>query len=207
MITVSFTGHRPKELFGVYDINNPKAKQLALKLTQQIERLIVEKEAYCFLTAGAQGVDQIAFMCVELLKRKYPHIQNVVAVPYKDQAVAWEETLRKAKENNWVKAISDLEKTLARYYAMLKMADEVVYVDTIQQYQPKNMPKESIGKHDNAKLHLASVYMLDRADMVVAVYNGSGKGGTYRCVKEAKKRHMSILYMNPNQDFETKTSE
>ena len=207
MTTVSFTGHRPKELFGAYDSDNPKANQLAQKLTELIEQLIVEKKADTFVSGGALGVDQIAFMCVELLKKKYPHIRNIMAIPYKDQPLAWEENLKKAKENGWTKAVADLEKTLKRYYAMLKMADEVIYVDAIDQYKPRGMPDDQIGKHSNAKLQIRNVYMLDQCDILVAVYNGREKGGTFNCVTAAKKRNMNIVYMNPNKDFEIQTSE
>lgn len=207
MTTVSFTGHRPKELFGTYDSDNPKAKLLALKLSEQIEKLIVEKGADTFVSGGALGVDQIAFICVQLLKKKYPHIRNILAIPYEDQPLAWEENLQKAKEKGWAKAISDLEKTLTRYYAMKEMADEVIYVDTLDGYKPRNMPDEQIGRHSNAKLQIRNLYMLDQCDILVAVYNGRGEGGTFNCVSEAEKRNMNILYMNPNEDFSVKTSE
>ena len=77
--------------------------------------------------------------------------------------------MEKAKKNGWTKAISDLEKTLERYYAMLKMADEVIHVDTIGKYQPKNMEPEDLGKHSNVKLQLRNIYMLDQCDILVAV--------------------------------------
>lgn len=207
MVTVSFTGHRPKELFGTYDSDNPKAHILARELTKEIERLIVEEEADKFVSGGALGVDQIAFICVHMLKKKYPHIQNILAIPYKNQTAAWEESLEKAKRNGWTKAIKDLELTLKRYAHILSVSDERIYVDTIPKYQPKNMKPEDIDEHSNAKLQMRNIYMLDQCNVLVAVYNGSGSGGTYNCVKAAKEKGLRIIYLDPNQDFIKKTDE
>lgn len=198
---VSFTGHRPKELFGQHGIDNPEAKLLASNLTKLIEKLIVDKNADTFVSGGALGLDQIAFICVHHLKKKYPHIKNILAVPYKDQPTIWEAQLEKAINNGWDKVIKEAQSTVQRYENILKVADKIVYVDEIDKYKPRNMKDEDIGKHSNQKLQLRNIYMLDESDLLIAVYNGSGKGGTYNCIKSAKGKKMPIIYVDPNNDF------
>jgi uncharacterized phage-like protein YoqJ len=204
MIKVSFTGHRPKQLFGTYDTDNPKAKLLASKLLETIESLIINREADTFITGGALGADQIAYICVHHLKKKHPHIKNILAIPYKKQPKGWKEQLEKAKKNNWKNTVSELEKTVHRYQRMVELADEVVYVDEIPKYQPRTMKKEEIGEHSNAKLQLRNIYMVDHSEIVVAVFDGK-KGGTYNCVEAAKKRKKEIIVLDPNNDFEVQT--
>jgi len=200
----SFTGHRPKEIFGTYDMDNPRAKLLAHELKKEIERLIVEDGVDAFISGGALGTDQIAFICVHQLKKKYPHIKNILAVPYEDQANGWEEQLEKARLNKWKKAISDLELTLKRYEKIVEVADEVVYVDTFEKYQPKNMKPEHVGRHSNPKLQMRNIFMVDHSEIVIAVYNGSGKGGTFNCYEDARKKNKHIIVLDPNNEFKVK---
>jgi uncharacterized phage-like protein YoqJ len=46
-------------------------------------------------------------------------------------------------------------------------------------------------------------WMVDNSSTVVAVYNESGKGGTYNCIKYAEKKGKKIIKLNPNT-FEVK---
>lgn len=40
-------------------------------------------------------------------------------------------------------------------------------------------------------------WMVDRADKVIAVWNGEEKGGTYNCIKYAEKKNVDITVLNP----------
>lgn len=202
---ISFTGHRPKELFGTYDFKNEKSKILASKLLKLLEKLISENKAEVFISGGALGFDQLAFFCVEKLKEKYPHIKNIVAVPYKDQPKAWEEQLKQFKEKGYTKAIKEMEMTVKRYQKMMELADKIVYVDEYEKYQPKGMKKEDIGKHSNSKLQLRNVYMVDHSELLISCYNGSPKSGTKNCIDYAKKNGKKIINLNPNDNFKIET--
>ena len=207
MVSVCFTGHRPKQLFGTNDINNPKATLLTNQLTRVIEYLILKQGAVEFVSGGALGTDQIAFICVHNLKKKYPQIKNVLAVPYSDQSKGWEELLAKAKQEKWAsKTIADLELTIKRYEKIVAVADEVVLVDTVEGYQPRGMKPEQVGRHSNAKLNIRNIYMVDRSEIVVAVFDGN-KGGTYNCVQAAKKRNRKLIVLDPKDDFKAKKDE
>ncbi|QST02747.1 DUF1273 family protein (plasmid) [Pontibacillus sp. ALD_SL1] len=202
MKRVCFTGHRPKELFGEHSIDNERARFLYKRVYNVCFKLTEEKGIADFRSGGAQGLDTIAFMAVHKLKEKHPHIQNHLSIPYEEFSSSWETTLERAKREKWSqKLIDDLEATIKRYEWMKEAADTLVYVDTLPAYQPKGMAPESIGKHDNRKMMMRNVHMLDESDMLVSCYNGSDRGGTYNTVTEAKKKGMLILNLNPNQDF------
>lgn len=178
---VSFTGHRPEKLFGSYDLNNPKAKTLANELIKVIEQLITKANVTHFISGGALGADQVAFICVNKLKQKYPHIQNILAVPFKNQDSVWK---------------SETDRN--RYYKIKDMADEVVYVDEIEYYNKDNTVP--VGDYSAKKMQLRNIYMVDQSQIVVAVYDGT-KGGTANCVNYAKKKEKKIIALNPQKDF------
>lgn len=181
--TICFTGHRPDKLIGGYDLNTPRAKLLAKKLIHLLERLIEEKNVKTFISGGALGFDQIAFMCVHHLKKKYPDIQNILAVPFEQQAKNW-------KNKN----------DLLRYERMKKVADKIVYVDTLKEYIPKGN-KVKTGEFSGAKMQLRNQYMVDCADFVIAAWDGTS-GGTKNCVDYASKKNKPIYRLDPKNEFE-----
>lgn len=77
---------------------------------------------------------------------------------------------------NW----NNSDQTLYNY--ILKNADEVKLVSD-EDYRPYLMQKRN-------------EYMVDHADKVIAVWDGS-KGGTYNCVKYAEKQDKEIIVINP----------
>ena len=74
------------------------------------------------------------------------------------------------------------DETKDLYHRILKRADKVVLVSDIP-YQPWVMQKRN-------------EYMVNLADMVIAVWDGS-KGGTSNCVKYAKKVGKPLMVVNP----------
>ena len=84
--------------------------------------------------------------------------------------------------SNWTKAYQNL------YKYILNHADIVKYVSE-ESYKPYLMQKRN-------------EYMVDHADKVIAVWDGS-KGGTYNCVKYAEKQNKEIIRIDP-KDIEEK---
>lgn len=78
---------------------------------------------------------------------------------------------------NW----NNSDQTLYSY--ILKNADEVKLVSD-EDYRPYLMQKRN-------------EYMVDHADKVIAVWDGS-KGGTYNCVKYAEMQNKEIIRIDPN---------
>lgn len=55
--------------------------------------------------------------------------------------------------------------------------------------------------------HKRNEYMVDHADIVVAVWNGSNTGGTAACVRYAKKQNKFIVRINPDTQLITRYHE
>lgn len=79
------------------------------------------------------------------------------------------------------------EESQNRYQSILGRAVEVVYVDEDPKYA-----SNSYG----SKLYLRNKWMVDRAELVIAVWDGS-EGGTGNCVKEALKADRKVICLDP----------
>lgn len=52
--------------------------------------------------------------------------------------------------------------------------------------------------YDNKCMDARNRWMVDNADLIIAVWNGS-PGGTANCVKYARAKKKHIIYINPNE--------
>lgn len=189
----SFTGHRPDKLGG-YNMKNPIMLQVKSILLKEIEDLIVNHGITKFISGGALGLDQAAFWCVHILKEKYPHIKNIVAVPYAEFGKRkWDQ--QKKKYTGWS------EEQAEWFKKILKKADEVVYVDTLEAYQKdRNTP---INEYSPYKLQIRNEYLVDNCSVLIAVWDGEKRRGTWNCLKYGfKKENLnSIIHYNPVHNF------
>lgn len=218
-IGCSLTGHRTKDIFSKEDILNRKRTVLVMVIMKAFEKMILEENVTYFVTGGALESDQNGFIAAQYLKeKKYPHIKNILAIPYEDQPKSWieqyqrvkkwhEEEKNQTKKENYLFQMKELEKAIQQYRKMLEVADAIVYVDCEEGYIPRGMPAEQAGKHSNQKLQLRNIYMLDKTDYVVAVWNGKENGGTYNCLKSAKKKEKKIYRINPAENFKAEWME
>ena len=78
--TMSFTGRRPKDLFGYVKENYVP---LVNKLTDELIQFYKEQGFDTFITGGAQGFDQLAFWAVDRMKRQGYMVKNIVYAPFK----------------------------------------------------------------------------------------------------------------------------
>lgn len=98
--TCCFTGHR--------DIPEQNYEEIKKK-TKEIVISLIEKGVIYYIAGGARGYDTLAAETVSELKREYPKIRLILALPCKDQTKGWgEEDIRK-------------------YDRMKERADKVVY--------------------------------------------------------------------------------
>ena|SRR5665647_1963894 len=184
MITVCFTGHRPDKLGG-YDWHTEKNKRIITKLKDEIVKLIndTDDNHFRFICGGALGIDQMAFaVCkyikLHTLKLNPVEIKIVLAMPFEKQACKW---FNKDDVN--------------RFNQQRRDTDEVVLVDTLEEYQCKIAP---VGDYHVSKMELRNRYMVDQSDKIIAVWNGT-KGGTYNCVRYAKQKGREIIRLNPDE--------
>jgi uncharacterized phage-like protein YoqJ len=182
---VSFTGHRPHwnpeldKLGTGYSITNDRALAYSNMLLDTLRVLIQHEGANTFITGGALGIDQIAFWTVERLKKDYgsEHIQNILAVPFESQYSNWKS-----------------DQLVSWYHKMVKRADVVVNVDTLEGYdRDQSVP---IGAYSAYKMQVRNEYMVNQSNVLIAVWDGSS-GGTGNCVKYAKEYDKRIIQLQP----------
>jgi uncharacterized phage-like protein YoqJ len=104
-----FTGHRPHKLDG-YDFRSEGNLKMLLKLRALICRYIERRGIHTFISGMALGIDMWSARIILSLKKKYPHIKLICAVPCAEQYKKWNE--------------ADTE----MYHEILEQADEVYYV-------------------------------------------------------------------------------
>lgn len=177
MKRITFSGHRPDKLYG-YDLKDEKYLKLNRLLEELLEEKIVNEGYDTFISGGALGFDTVAFLSVKNLKKKYPHIRNILAIPFANQPIKWS------------------EKDIRLYNWMKNEADEIVYVDTLESY---NRTSVDIGVFHRDKLMIRNEYMVDNADLLIALWNKDNKSGTANCVKYAKKKlYEPTIVINPD---------
>lgn len=88
--SLCFTGHRPNKLFG-YDYRIEGNRLLLLKLKEIIEMYINRRGINTFISGMALGIDIWSAQIVLALKKKYPHIKLVCAIPCAEQYIKWNE--------------------------------------------------------------------------------------------------------------------
>lgn len=168
---VCVTGHRPDRLYG-YDLNNKKYQELATKIANKCEELILEKNIKYFITGGALGADTVSFFAIEFLKKKYPNIKNIVAIPFKNVFIKWQPT--------------DID----RFNRMLSLADGVIEVDLLPKY---NVPFIRKGDYHISKMNNKNDFMVDSSDYLLAVFDGKYRGSTYNTMSYAKYNNKEII--------------
>lgn len=166
---VAFTGARPSDLGG-YDWYNKKNKNIRKHIKKQLRKLfdLNEYDNYLFRSGMALGIDQFVMDVLIELKAEYEDIINIeieACVPFKLQYVKWNEVQQ------------------AKYHELLRHADIITYVDTLDDYKDKSVEE---GKYSKTKLHLRNHYMIDDADLLMAYpIEGKETGGTVSAIKYA----------------------
>lgn len=171
-INVCFTGHRPDKLYG-YDLNDTRYSALNRRIYDAISTLALEYDEIDFYSGGALGVDTLAFLLVNKLKRYSItcKIKNILAAPFLHQDVKWSR--------------GDVE----RYTKIKRNADDVIYVDMLDDYRMSSLP---IDTYHPDKMKARNRYMVDNSDIVIAIFDGSN-GGTAHTVKYASKQGKKII--------------
>src|SRR5699024_9745945 len=114
-------------------------------LEEILERKIIEEGYDTFISGGALGFDTVAFLSVKNLKKKYPYIQNILAIPFENQPIKW----------------SQKDKNL--YQWMKDTADKVIYVDAEEGY---NRTNTEIGSFHKDKLMIRNEFMIDNSEFL-----------------------------------------
>lgn len=185
MIGLAFTGHSLSKLYGD-DLSDIRYS----RLIDTLERLFDYYGPFIdeVIVGGATGLDTLALLTASRMKSEYP-FKIVLCIPFESQAKYW----------------SDRDKLL--YDKCKVLADEIIYVDTLDNYKVEGC---TVGSYDKAKFKMRNKYMVDRCQYLVALWGGNYQSGTYSCISYARKcRHVrSIMMISPDTleiDIDTKT--
>lgn len=165
--TLCFTGHRPDKLYG-YNYKEKGNIKFLLKLKSFIKRFIEKRGITTFISGMALGVDMWSAMIVLQLKKEYPRIKLVCAIPCKNHSAKWN------KEDQELHAY------------ILSQADYVYYVS--------EEPYTAWCMHDRDKWMVDQ----SRIVLAVWNGEEVKGSGTWVTVKYAKKRQRTIWQLNPH---------
>lgn len=179
MVKIGFTGHRPNKLYG-YDYSDERYDKLERTIVTIINNIMAQnpiEEEYKFYSGGALGVDTIAFYIVEEFKHQNFNVKNILAIPFYKQDYKWP---IKARDT---------------YKEMKELADEIIYVDTIDKYK---VPNTIEGEYNSKKLLKRNECIDDNIDILIACCNDL-KSGTGNCIKTFKKKYpdKKVIIVNP----------
>lgn len=175
--TACFTGRRPKGLWGYKPERNEYG--ILKSIVKDKVASLVRRGYRRFITGGAQGFDQVAFLAVHEFKMRHPEIpvENVLYVPCREQDKKWAETGYFGK---------------ADYKQMLKLATDIVYVH----YRPYESAKDLMDRNHA---------MVDASSVCVALwpegedFHAATRSGTAECMRYAEQKGLSIEVINPGE--------
>jgi uncharacterized phage-like protein YoqJ len=185
MLTIATTGHRPNNQYlGGYDLTSNRNMKIMAVLEDYFNDIIKDalfsgETEITFIFGGAIGIDTLGYIVAKNLRDKVylkGMISIILAMPFENQDGAW---------------FRQEDKDRLRYQRIV--ADSVVQVDKL----PKYAVNYTVGEYHPLKMQKRNEYMVDNSDIVVAVWDGSKKGGTYNCVKYAKANNKKIIHINP----------
>lgn len=107
--TLCFTGHRPHKLYG-YEYSTGGNLRILKNLKALIVRFIEKRGVTTFISGMALGIDMWSAQIILSLKKEYPHIKLVCAIPCIEQYKKWN------------------SKDIEIYHEILEQADLVHYV-------------------------------------------------------------------------------
>lgn len=148
--TACFVGLKPNELFG-YDITNPKYNLVTDEIEKEVRRLIEKDNITTFITTGALGYNTLAFFEVEKLKKEYPNIRNVLAIPFQKHFMKWKDVDKK------------------RYNEILNLADYIIETDKVDEY---SIDLVANGEYHELKYHKNNTFIVNFSKRVIALWNG-----------------------------------
>jgi uncharacterized phage-like protein YoqJ len=170
---VAFTGHRPPRLGGYgAGENSPIARNVRIVLDHAVDQIIIRyPRGVAFLSGMAQGVDTWAAETVIAQRDAGArHARLVAAIPFAGQERVWPQAAQE------------------RYRNILARADEVAVLR-----HPTSIPTPA---QVAGWLHARNRWMIDRADLLVAVFDGS-PGGTAEAVRYARDRGVPVARIDP----------
>lgn len=173
---VAFTGHRPNKIGG-YDAASPLRIKVRAAIKDALQRAIAKfsDKEIVVISGGALGVDTDAASVAKELGLRF-----MVAAPCRNQDSKWPSESKKRYSNMCRAADPALAKTLAMNGETVEGG--VVYIHD--------------GLYNGRCMQDRNVWMVDHADAVVAIWDGSS-GGTANCVGYARNQRKPMVHIDP----------
>lgn len=172
MFTVAVTGHRPQKLWG-FNMKDPRYQALYNEMYNLLVELYNENctnksdNKMLLVNGGALGVDQLFWEASIAIRDRF-------AAP---DTVAVEEAAPCMNHSSRWPISSQ------RHYSELLDHTDIRTIVTQTAYTPACMQKRN-------------EYMVDKADVLIAVWNGKA-GGTANCVEYAQRKGKKVILINP----------
>ena len=156
-----FTGHRVQRLGDFLDYEY----KILPRLVDLCKKVIEEQEIKYAISGMALGFDTaVAEACVKL------GVPFMAAVP-----------------GHWFHKRWQL-KQVERYCELLTEADDVNFIDELNEYQVLGPDGEPMAKYDARKLHKRNEFIVDHSQKLIALWDGQREGGTYNCLQYAHSK-------------------
>ena len=104
---VCFTGHRPQKLPWGFNEKDERCQKMRIKAIIEIEDA-VQKGYHTFYCGMALGFDMICAEIVLELKKKYPHIKLIGALPCRNQTERWTDQKQIDRYNYLITQLDDI---------------------------------------------------------------------------------------------------
>lgn len=139
-----------------------------LRMAESIKQYLIDNNCTEAIQGMALGVDQIFAQAVLDLKDSGYDIRLVGAIPFEGQESRWR------------------IESQTQFNILRKRCDDICVVGD-------NYPELSIP----ALMQKRNEWMVDRADSILAIWNGE-RSGTGNCVKYARKKKKPVTIWNPS---------
>lgn len=178
-IHIGLTGHRPQKLWG-FDLDTLEYEGLQDRLELIIDQLLTEYETVVCHSGLALGADSIWSIAILNKREEYPNrVKFHAEIPFMGQPMRWFGD----SYDFWFYQVE-----VADYKTVYLKEDEYENWDTVQFYTiAKALDDRNKG-------------MINNSDIMIAVYDGSKKGGTYNAIQDIKKQGKYLLTYHPD-DF------
>lgn len=179
IIHISFTGHRPNKLGGYNLDAHPGYRQMQWDLETYIERNLKVYDVVWGHSGLALGGDTIWSKAILAMKDRYPdRVFFHAEIPMLEQPDCW---FRKSDIDFW--------------HEQVERADAKTIYGSLEGLAKPERDREAVRLMD-----VRNHGMLDHADVLLALYNGT-KGGTDNAVQYAKKIGLTTYIVHPSVYF------
>lgn len=176
MLRIAVTGHRPNKLWG-YDLYNPKY----IALGKEIKNTILDLKQGLNVSGDVGLVNNTDCELISGMALGVDTIFALIALKLKREDNSYSLHCAIPCKNHSSKWFGE---SVKQYNNILNLADSVHYVTN--------------GNYTNQCMQLRNEYMVDRCDVLIAVWDGT-QGGTANCIKYAREVGKPIHFINPRE--------